>query len=85
MDTNSSHRHTFGMSLTTIKVTVELRDALKAQAGHHNRNIGEHLRHLLEAEARRDRFRQVQEAMTKVPPDEEYIRELREWTSDAWT
>lgn len=72
------------MTATTIKVSTELRDRLKAQAAAHHRTLGEHLEALSQEESRRDRFRAVRAAMAQTPPDDEYAREVREWQSDAW-
>lgn len=73
------------MTATTIKVSTELRDRLKAQAAEHRRTLGEHLEVLLEEEARRERFQQLRAAMAGSPPDIHYINEARDWQSDAWS
>ncbi|MGC5616820.1 hypothetical protein [Georgenia sp. Z1491] len=70
---------------TTIKVTSDLRDTLKAQAAARGRTLGEHLAALAEEEARRQRYARVREAMAANPPDQDYLDEVREWQSDAWT
>lgn len=73
------------MTATTIKVSTELRDRLKAQAAARHRTLGEHLEALLEEELRRERFRLQRAAMSATPPDDEYTREARDWQSDAWS
>lgn len=73
------------MTVTTIKVSRELRDLLKAQAAARHRTLGEHLEALARDEARHERFAAVREAMHRVPPDEEYLRDSLEWQSDAWS
>lgn len=77
--------HTFGMTVTTIKVPSDLRDGLKEQAHAEGRTLGDHLRFLMEQEERRRRFAAVREAMRRNPPDEEYRADLGDWQSDAWT
>lgn len=72
------------MTSTTIKVSAELRDALKMQAGAHGRTLGQHLQYLLDQEARLDRFRSLEESMERHPADSSYTTALREWQSDAW-
>lgn len=77
--------HTWSMTSTTIKVSAPLRDALKRQARVHHRTLGEHLQHLVDQEARKDRFRRLADAMATTPPDEEYLAAADEWQSDAWS
>lgn len=72
------------MTVTTIKVTAELRDVLKTQARAHGRTLGDHLQALADAENRRSRMRAMRDAMAANPPDEAYYAEAREWQSDAW-
>lgn len=73
------------MTITTIKVSSDLRDRLKAQAAARHRTLGEHLEALAREETRRERFAAVRDAMRATPPDEEYLRDSREWQSDAWS
>ncbi|OJX98446.1 hypothetical protein EDD28_0196 [Salana multivorans] len=77
--------HTLGMTVTTIKVDVQLRDRLKAQAQRHGRTLGEHLVTLAEDEERRDRFASVRRAMLAHPADAAYEAETRSWLNDAWS
>lgn len=72
------------MTATTIKVSSELRDRLKAQASQHARTIGEHLEPLLAEKARRERFRDLRARMAAAPPDREYVDDSEEWQSDTW-
>jgi len=77
--------HTFGMTLTTIKVDSAVRDRLKEQARARGRTLGEHLEALVEAESRRERLRAVRDAMAARPPDQEYLSEAEAWTGAGWT
>ena len=43
------------------------------------------LKELLEEAARERRFDEVRRAMEAHPPDETYLKELREWESEAWS
>lgn len=73
------------MTATTIKVSLQLRDELKAQAFIHGRTLGEHLQVLLAEEARRERFRELRRRMAESPPDGDYLADTQLWQSDAWT
>ena len=73
------------MTSTTIKVSVELRDRLKASASAHGRTLGSHLEALLAQEAQRERFRALREQIAQTPPDQRYRLELAEWEGDGWT
>lgn len=73
------------MTSTTIKVSADLRDRLKAQAAQHDRTLGEHLEALLAEEALRERFRAARSAMMASPADAEYSSEMRDWQSDVWS
>lgn len=73
------------MTSTTIKVSVELRDRLKAGAAAHGRTIGQHLEKLLEEDARRQRFAELRRAMANCPADEGYHAEAADWHSDRWS
>ncbi|WP_314456095.1 hypothetical protein [uncultured Actinomyces sp.] len=42
------------------------------------------LKELLEEAARERRFVEVRRAMEVNPPDEVYVKEFREWESEAW-
>lgn len=55
---------------TTIKVTPELRDRLKAQAARHSRTLGEHLAALAEIEERAARFRRLRQQIAATPRDD---------------
>ncbi|MDN5570806.1 MAG: hypothetical protein L0G22_06040 [Propionibacteriaceae bacterium] len=72
------------MTVTTIKVPVGLRDALKAQAQARGRTLGEHLEALAEAEERNVRWEELRRAVAAHPADAAYAEELRAWQSDAW-
>ncbi len=72
------------MTATTIKVSSDLRDRLKARAEAHGRTIGEHLEVLLAEEARAERFTELRRAMARTPPDAAYARELADWQGDQW-
>jgi len=66
---------------TTIKVPVELRDRLKAQASAHDRTIGEHLAVLASAEERTERFARLRRQIAATPPElrANYLDELGAW------
>lgn len=70
---------------TTIKVSIELRDRLKAQAAEHGRTIGEHLASLADAADRRERFARLRRQIAATPPElrESYLEESAAW--DATT
>lgn len=72
------------MTVTTIKVSTELRDRLKEQARAENSTIGAYLEKLLERELRAHRFEQLREAMSKTTPEEwQSCREETEWWDRA--
>lgn len=73
------------MTATTIKVSTELRGRLRKAAAAQGHTLGEHIAALLDEEDRRLRFAQLREQMAACPPDEQYLREAREWQSDAWS
>ena len=78
--------HTMSMtSMTTIKVERSTRDGLRALASERGVTMDAVLKELLEAAARERRFAEVRRAMEAHPPDETYLKELREWESEAWS
>lgn len=76
----SPHRYTLGMT-TTIKVSREVRDRLKAQAASARRTLGEQLEHLAELGERTRRFEQLQDAIrsTDASTLDEYRVEVAAW------
>lgn len=64
-----------GMTLTTIKVPVELRDRLRDAANEHEVTQAALLEQALDALRRRDLFA----SMREFEPDEQYLTEMREW------
>ncbi len=72
------------MTATTIKVSSELRDRLKAEAARQGHTLAEHLEMLLDQEARRQRLNRPREQMAKNPPDVHYIGDATEWQGDQW-
>lgn len=66
---------------TTIKVSDELRDRLKAQASRDGLTLGAHLAHLADADDRRWRLRSLKAAMadTSRPDAASYAAEAAEW------
>lgn len=66
---------------TTIKVSDDLRDRLKAQAGAAHRTLGEHLEHLADLDDRRQRFAALRSAIDATPPEvlAGYRAETRAW------
>ncbi|MBS1675687.1 MAG: hypothetical protein JSS74_17190 [Actinobacteria bacterium] len=53
---------------TTIKVSDELRDRLKAQAGREGLTLGAHLARLADAEDRRLRLQSLKTAIARTSP-----------------
>lgn len=72
------------MTLTTIKVPMDVRDRLKNQARRHQRTQAEQLAHLLAQQEQVDRFAEAKAAMQLNPPDSGYFREADEWTGPGW-
>ena len=70
---------------TTIKVTSDLRDRLKAQAQSHGRTIGQHLAVLADHEDREARFARLRRQIAATPPEEmeQYRAESRWWDAAA--
>ena len=78
--------HTMSMTgMTTIKVERSTRDGLRALASERGVTMDTALKELLEEAARERRFAEVRRAMEVHPPDETYLKELREWESEAWS
>lgn len=77
--------HTFRMTMTSIRVDSEVRDALREQARADAISLGEHLRRLAAAEDNRRAKEEMLEAMKKNPPDQEYLDEAQDWQSDRWS
>lgn len=73
--------YTFRMTMTTIKVSTETRDRLKAQAAASRVSLGEHLSRLAEAADRGLRFEAMRRAIDATPPDAltAYSAETDEW------
>jgi hypothetical protein len=69
------------MTATTIKVSVETRDRLKAQASAAQVSLGEYLTRLAAAADRGLRFEALRAAIAATPPDlmSEYAAETDEW------
>jgi predicted DNA-binding protein len=66
---------------TTIKVSVEVRDRLKAQAVKAHRTLGEHLAHLADLADRQHRFEALREAIASTPTEvmADYQAEVEAW------
>lgn len=73
-------RYTPSMT-TTIKVSDELRDRLKAQAARDGLTLGAHLAHLADAEDRRRRLEQLKSVISgsTQAETESYARETADW------
>jgi len=71
---------------TTIKVSNELRDRLKAQAAGHGRTLGQHLASLADHEDREARFARLRRQIAATPPEEmeRYREESRAWLSGGF-
>ncbi|MDX2377645.1 hypothetical protein M4I32_12620 [Microbacterium sp. LRZ72] len=67
--------------ITTIKVSDELRDRLKAQAAHEGLTLGAHLTHLADAEDRRRRMLLLKAALAGSPEADtaSHATESAEW------
>ncbi len=68
---------------TTIKVTTETRDRLKAQAAAAGVSLGEHLARLADLADRRDRLARLRAVTEKMTPEqwESYAAETGPWES----
>lgn len=66
---------------TTIKVSNEVRDRLKAQATRAHRTLGEHLAHLVDLADREGRFQDLRQAIAATPPQamQSYADEVAAW------
>ena len=73
-------RYTQGMT-TTIKVSDELRDRLKAQASRAGRTLGAHLAVLADLADRKDRLAAMEQAVRETPASvlEQYRTESERW------
>lgn len=73
-------RYTWSMT-TTIKVSDELRDRLKAQAARDGLTLGAHLAQLADAEDRRRRLQSLKAAIAQTPPAgaKSHVAESAEW------
>lgn len=69
------------MTMTTIKVSPEVRDRLKAQAARAHRTLGDHLAHLADLEERQARFGSLRAAIASTSEDvmESYRAEVAAW------
>ncbi|UUT36444.1 ribbon-helix-helix protein [Microbacterium elymi] len=71
---------------TTIKVSDELRDRLKAQASQAGLTLGAHLAELADLADRRDRLAAAKQAMASSPAGvDEYREETRRWEAAELT
>lgn len=66
---------------TTIKVSMDLRDRLKAQAAGHGRTIGEHLAVLADEADRETRFARLRRQIAETPAESmaEYRASAAAW------
>jgi len=66
---------------TTIKVSDELRDRLKAQASRAGRTLGAHLAVLADLADRKDRLAAMEQAVRETPASvlEQYRTESERW------
>lgn len=67
------------MTTTTIKVPVELRDRISADAKAHGQTIAARLEQLISAAEREARFISVREAYARLAVDDDYRAESRAW------
>ena len=77
---HGSRPYTSGMT-TTIKVSTELRDRLKAQAARAGRTLGAHLSVLADAADRQERLAHLKVAIAETSRGnaESYAAETRAW------
>ena len=77
------HRYANGMTLTTIKVSPEVRDLLKEQATAEHRTLGEHLRYLASLADKQKRFERLRAEIDATPADDlaSYRQETTWWES----
>lgn len=70
---------------TTIKVSNELRDRLKAQAAEQGLTIGDHLAALADEADRRERFARLRRQIAATPPAlrSTYLDEVGAWDAVA--
>jgi hypothetical protein len=70
---------------TTIKVSTELRDRLKAQATEHGRTLGEHLAVLADRADREARFARLRRQIASTPAAlrSSYLEEIGTWDATA--
>lgn len=66
---------------TTIKVSNQLRDRLKARAGEQGLTIGSYLEHLVRVDERSRQMKALGAAIANTPPElmKSYREELAEW------
>ncbi len=69
------------MTMTTIKLSSDVRDRLKLQASAAHRTLGEHLAHLAELGDRAERFDALEAAIVATPADamQSYRAEVAQW------
>lgn len=86
MMNSSRPRYTQSMT-TTIKVSDELRDRLKAQASRAGRTLGAHLAALADLEDRRERLAAMEQAVRETPTSalEQYRAESEQWEATELT
>ena len=72
--------HTHGVT-TTIKVSTDVRDRLKAQAAVAHRTLGQHLAHLADLGDRQHRFDALRMAIAATPAEDmtSYRAEVAAW------
>jgi predicted transcriptional regulator len=69
------------MTITTIKVSTEVRDRLKRQAAADGRTLGEHLAHIADLADRDRRLAHLHGAIAATSPEllDSYREELETW------
>ncbi len=67
------------MAVATIKVPVELRDRIIADAKAHGLTIAARLDQLISEAERASRFAAIREAYARLPEDDDYWDETRSW------
>lgn len=69
--------------MTTIKVPVELRERISADAKAHGQTIATRLEQLISEAERQTRFAEIRAAYARLAPDDDYQEETTSWDSLA--
>lgn len=84
IDNSFTRRYTQSMTMTTIKVSIETRDRLKASTAASGRSLGAQVDLLLDQWDRTQRIAGLQADLAENPPDDDYKEEAEWWASAGW-